>query len=58
MFSEFMSVYDGNWYDGGNGYITYGSIPLAVLAETEEQKIAILDNLFKETYISDIVKKN
>ena len=57
-FSEFMSVYDGNRYDGWNEYITYGGIPLVVLAETEEQKMAILDNLFRETYISDIVKRN
>lgn len=57
-FSEFMSVYDGNRYDGWNEYIIYGGIPLVVLAETEEQKMAILDNLFRETYISDIVKRN
>lgn len=57
-FSEFMSIYDGNRYDGWNEYITYGGIPLVVLAETEEQKIAMLDNLLKETYIRDIVKRN
>lgn len=57
-FSEFMSVYDGNRYDGWNEYIIYGGIPLVVLAETEEQKMAILDNLFRGTYISDIVKRN
>ena len=57
-FSEFMSVYEGNRYDGWNEYITYGGIPLVVLAYTEEQKMAILDNLLKETYISDIVKRN
>ena len=56
-FSEFMSVYDGNKYDGWNEYITYGGIPLIVLADTEEQKIALLENLFKETYISDIVQR-
>lgn len=39
-------------------YITYGKIPLVVLADTEEQKMMLLDNLFKETYISDIVKRN
>ncbi len=53
-----MSAYDGNKYDGWNEYITYGGIPLVVLAETEDQKMALLDNLFKETYISDIVKRN
>lgn len=57
-FSEFMTVYNGNQYNGWNDYITYGGIPLVVLAETEEQKMILLDNLFKETYISDIVKRN
>ena len=57
-FSEFMTVYDGNRYDGWNEYITFGGIPLVVLAESDEQKITLLNNLFKETYISDIVKRN
>ena len=57
-FSEFMSCYGGNKYDGWNEYITYGGIPLVVLAETDEQKMILLDNLFQETYISDIVKRN
>lgn len=57
-FSEFMSVYEGNRYDGWNEYITYGGIPPVVLAHTEEQKMTMLDNLLKETYISDIVKRN
>lgn len=57
-FSEFMSVYDGNKYDGWNEYVSYGGIPLVVLADTEEQKVALLDNLFQETYIRDIVKRN
>ncbi len=57
-FSEFMSVYDGNKYDGWNEYITYGGIPLVVLADEEEQKTALLDRLFTETYIRDIVNRN
>ena len=57
-FSEFMTVYNGNRYDGWNEYITFGGIPLVVLAETEEQKMALLNNLLKETYIRDIVTRN
>lgn len=57
-FSEFMTIYKGNKYDGWNEYITYGGIPLVVLAETDEQKMILLDNLLKETYIRDIVKRN
>lgn len=56
-FSEFMSVYKGNKYDGWNEYITYGGIPLVVLAGSEDQKVTLLENLFKETYIRDIVQR-
>jgi len=56
-FSEFMSIYAGNRYDGWNKYITYGGIPLVVLSDRDEQKSAILQNLLKETYISDIEKR-
>ena len=56
-FSEFMSAYEGNRYDGWNEYLTYGGIPIVALADTDEQKIALLDNLFKETYITDIQKR-
>ncbi len=31
---------------------------MVVLAETDEQKMTLLDNLFQETYISDIVMRN
>ncbi len=57
-FSEFITIYNGNRYDGWNEYITYGGIPLVVLAQTDEQKMTMLDNLLKETYIRDIVKRN
>ena len=56
-FSEFMSVYKGNKYDGWNEYITYGGIPLVVLAGSEDKKVILLENLFKETYIRDIVQR-
>lgn len=57
-FSEFMTVYGGNQYDGWNEYISYGGIPLVVLADTEDQKVALLNSLFTETYIRDIVIRN
>ncbi len=57
-FSEFMSVYPGHYYDGWNEYITYGGIPIIVLEKEEERKVNLLNNLFKETYITDIVARN
>ncbi len=57
-FSEFMSIYSGNKYDGFNEYITYGGIPMVVLENNEERKISLLESLFNETYINDIVNRN
>ena len=57
-FSEFMSVYDGNKYDGWKEYVLYGGLPPVVLLTTPEQKIEFLKNLFKETYINDIVGRH
>lgn len=57
-FAEFMSVYDGNKYDGWNEYVLYGGLPPVVLLSTPEQKIEFLKNLFTETYINDIVGRH
>lgn len=57
-FSEFMSVYDGNKYDGWNEYILYGGLPPVVSLSTDEQKIEFLKNLFAETYINDITGRH
>lgn len=39
-FAEFMSVYDGNKYDGWNEYVLYGGLPPVVLLSTSEQKLS------------------
>lgn len=57
-FAEFMSVYDGNKYDGWNEYLLYGGLPPVVLLPTPEQKIELLKRLFDETYINDIVGRH
>ena len=57
-FAEFMSVYDGNKYDGWNEYVLYGGLPPVVLLRTAEQKIELLKSLFQETYINDIISRN
>lgn len=57
-FAESMTVYNGHYYDGFNEYMTYGGIPIVVLADTPEQKMALLENLFSETYIRDIKTRN
>lgn len=57
-FAEFMSVYNGNKYDGWNEYVLYGGLPLVTFFSTAEQKIEFLKNLFAETYINDIVGRH
>ena len=57
-FSEFMSVYKGDKYEGLSEYMLYGGIPSLVIREDFNDKIAALENLFGEIYISDIYKRN
>lgn len=57
-FSEFMSVYKGDKYEGLSEYMLYGGIPSVVIREVFNDKIAALENLFGEIYISDIYKRN
>lgn len=57
-FSEFMSVYDGNKYDGWHEYILYGGLPSVVQLQNSEQKIEYLKNIFEETYINDIIGRH
>lgn len=57
-FAEFMSVYNGDKYEGLSEYMMYGGIPLVVLREDETTKSRLLENLFSEIYISDICKRN
>ncbi len=57
-FSEFMSVYEGDKYEGLSEYMMYGGIPLVVLRKELNEKAEALENLFNEIYIRDIFKRN
>lgn len=57
-FSEFFAVFDGTWDDAWNEYYTFGGLPSVVLLQSADEKIRYLVNLFKETYIKDIVERN
>ncbi|MDD7740835.1 MAG: ATP-binding protein [Fusicatenibacter sp.] len=57
-FKEFMEAYDGDIYRGWAEYVVYGGLPLTVTMKTEEQKINYLTNLFKETYLKDIIERH
>lgn len=57
-FSEFMSFYSGDKYEGLAQYMLYGGIPLVAIREDESDKAATLKNLFAEIYVRDISKRN
>lgn len=57
-FSEFMSVYNGDKYEGLSEYMLYGGIPLVVLRDGVNDKTVALGTLFSEIYIRDICTRN
>jgi len=57
-FAEFMTVYQGDKYQGLSEYMLYGGIPLVVLRDGAGDKAAVLQNLFNEIYMQDIYKRN
>ncbi len=58
-FAEFYSVYkNGDKYDAWDEYSTYGGMPMILGLETDEEKAEYLNNLFKNTYIKDIIERN
>ena len=49
-FSELMSCYSGNKYDGWNEYVQFGGLPPVVLQKSIDSKMKLLGDLNKETY--------
>ena len=57
-FSEFFSVFGGNWHEAWREYSVYGGMPLVLTHKKAADKMKYLKNLFKETYLRDIVARN
>ena len=55
---EFMSVYEGDKFDGWIEYITYGGLPLVVSMNTDERKSSYLKTQQKNVYINDVIERN
>ena len=56
-FAEYTSVYSGTVEDSWNEYIVYGGLPRILSYKTEEEKSKYLIDLFKETYLKDIIDR-
>lgn len=57
-FKEYFDYCKQSFEDAWNEYSMYGGMPYLLMCKTDEQKIQYLDNLFKETYIKDIVNRS
>lgn len=57
-YKEFCEVRGTSGYLVWQEYITYGGMPLAVLKNTNEEKIKYLKGLFEKTYLTDVITRH
>lgn len=57
-FSEFYSTKENDFETAWNEYLTFGGMPLILSYNKTEDKVKYLQNLFKETYLKDIIERN
>ncbi len=57
-FSEYESAFEGTEEDAFNEYMTFGGLPRILSLVTDEQKTKYLNDLFKETYLKDLIEHN
>ena len=57
-FAEFYAVFDGEYEDVLEEYMTYGGLPQVAQFSVERQKTEYLKNIFANVYIKDVVERN
>ena len=57
-FSEFYTVFGGEFDKAWIMYCNYGGMPLCLSMQTQADKAAYLTNLFDTTYLADIINRN
>ncbi|NLA76499.1 MAG: ATP-binding protein [Clostridiales bacterium] len=57
-FGEFYAAYEGEKRHAWREYYTYGGMPLVVSKKSHEEKSKYLKDLFKKTYLTDVVEHN
>jgi len=57
-FAEYYAAFPGDRAERFQEYMVYGGLPPVALATIPEDKIAILNSLYTETYLRDIVGRN
>ncbi len=57
-FLEFMSVYSKDPFTGYRDYSLFGGLPYVTTMKSTEEKVRYLNNLFKNTYLKDIIDRH
>ena len=57
-FADYYSIFNDDKVNRFQEYMLFGGLPLVALASTTEDKIDILNALYTETYLRDIVGRN
>ncbi|MCQ2911140.1 MAG: ATP-binding protein [Clostridia bacterium] len=57
-YREFYDSYEKDKTKALDEYLRYGGMPLSIMQNTDEDKANYLKDLFKETYIRDIIDRN
>lgn len=57
-FAEFYSVQNTDFSTAWKEYVTFGGMPLVLSYKNAKDKVKYLQNLFKETYLRDIIDRN
>ena len=57
-FSEFYSVYNGDYDDALDDYMTYGGLPQIVSLQNARHKAEYLKNIFVNVYLKDVIERN
>ena len=57
-FAEFYAARPQDKLDAWNEYMAYGGLPQVVLAGSKREKMSVLDELFENTYLKDVIERN
>lgn len=57
-YSEFHSAYTGDMRHVWREFVTYGGMPYVMQLESHDEKAKYLQDLFKLTYLKDVVERN
>lgn len=57
-FAEYYSVAGEDWSAAWETYCRYGGMPALLMFQTGEDKARYLQNLYKETYLKDMIARN